>query len=231
MTTPINPKAHLILDYYYYATAGGARIWVREFPSIYSECNSLNYSCSGRSIWPPSKSFNSSSTCSPFTSEVRVTCWILPLHTCANFRYFIAYSYYAANYFPNLPHLGSCAGTEAAAIFGCVLLSSYLVLFINFYIQTYKAPVKGKKPIANGKANGNGVSNGAANGLVPLVLRIRLIDPDIIRFIDTSSSKVLAVTRGKGGGHRPRHSTSIALNLASMIPPTTKNVLFNTTSP
>ncbi|KAK7694661.1 hypothetical protein QCA50_001849 [Cerrena zonata] len=78
--------------------------------------------------------------------------------------YFGTYSYYAANYFPHLPHFGTCAGTEAAAVFGCVLLSSYLVLFINFYIQTYKAPVKGKKPITNGKANGNGVTNGSANG-------------------------------------------------------------------
>ena len=68
-----------------------------------------------------------------------------------------AYSYYAANYFPNLPTLGSCAGTESAALFGCGLLSSYLVLFIQFYIQTYKKPA-GKKPVANGKANG--VANG-----------------------------------------------------------------------
>ncbi|KAI0793511.1 GNS1/SUR4 membrane protein [Abortiporus biennis] len=74
--------------------------------------------------------------------------------------YFGTYSYYAANYFPNLPTLGSCAGTETAALFGCGLLSSYLVLFINFYIQTYKKPAKGKKPVANGKANGNGVANG-----------------------------------------------------------------------
>ncbi|EKM61049.1 uncharacterized protein PHACADRAFT_180203 [Phanerochaete carnosa HHB-10118-sp] len=75
--------------------------------------------------------------------------------------YFATYNYYAANYFPNLPNFGSCAGTESAAIFGCVLLSSYLVLFINFYIQTYKKVPAGKskgKPIANGKANG--VANG-----------------------------------------------------------------------
>ncbi|PCH33644.1 fatty acid elongase [Wolfiporia cocos MD-104 SS10] len=78
--------------------------------------------------------------------------------------YFATYSYYAANYWPTLPTLGSCAGTEAAAVFGCLLLSSYLVLFIQFYIQTYKKPAKakGKAPVVNGKpyANGNGVANG-----------------------------------------------------------------------
>ncbi|KAH9950345.1 GNS1/SUR4 membrane protein [Amylocystis lapponica] len=82
--------------------------------------------------------------------------------------YFGTYSYYTATY-PALnswPHLGSCAGTETAAVFGCALLSSYLLLFIQFYINTYKKPVKGKRPTANGKAiaNGNGNGNGVANG-------------------------------------------------------------------
>ncbi|PSS37750.1 hypothetical protein PHLCEN_2v443 [Hermanssonia centrifuga] len=67
-----------------------------------------------------------------------------------------AYNYYAAGYFPHWPNFGTCAGTETAAVFGCLLLSSYLVLFINFYIQTYKKPVRGKgKAVANGKANGH----------------------------------------------------------------------------
>jgi len=80
--------------------------------------------------------------------------------------YFGTYSYFTATYWPWLPHFGSCAGTEAAALFGCGLLSSYLLLFINFYIQTYRKPTKSKKPIANGNGvangNGNGVTNGSA---------------------------------------------------------------------
>ncbi|KIP11947.1 hypothetical protein PHLGIDRAFT_82477 [Phlebiopsis gigantea 11061_1 CR5-6] len=75
--------------------------------------------------------------------------------------YFATYNYYSASYYTYLPHLGNCAGTESAAVFGCVLLSSYLGLFINFYIQTYKKPVKGK---GKGKALANGKTNGVANG-------------------------------------------------------------------
>ncbi|KAH8120324.1 GNS1/SUR4 membrane protein [Phellopilus nigrolimitatus] len=77
--------------------------------------------------------------------------------------YFGTYSYFVESYFPGkFPAYGTCAGTENAAIFGCVLLTSYLGLFINFYIQTYKKPAKEKKPIVNGNgvANGNGIANG-----------------------------------------------------------------------
>jgi len=70
--------------------------------------------------------------------------------------YFGTYSHFANAYYPGLPILGDCAGAESSAIFGCVLLTSYLGLFINFYIQTYKAPVKSGKKRANGVANGNG---------------------------------------------------------------------------
>ncbi|KAG8741006.1 hypothetical protein FRC10_003465 [Ceratobasidium sp. 414] len=68
--------------------------------------------------------------------------------------YFASYSYFSATYWPHLPSFGTCSGTEGAAIFGCVLLTSYLLLFIDFYIRTYKAAPasRGKKPVANGHA-------------------------------------------------------------------------------
>jgi fatty acid elongase 3 len=68
-----------------------------------------------------------------------------------------------------MPTLGDCAGTEAAALFGCGVLTSYLFLFIKFYIDTYRKPtVKSLQKSANGvaagiaNANGNGLANGHA---------------------------------------------------------------------
>lgn len=67
----------------------------------------------------------------------------------------LAYQHFAYSRFPHLPHVANCAGTETAALLGCGLLSSYLVLFINFYIQTYQKPVKGKKTATNGNGHAN----------------------------------------------------------------------------
>ncbi|KAF9652012.1 GNS1/SUR4 membrane protein [Thelephora ganbajun] len=73
--------------------------------------------------------------------------------------YFGTYSRFAAKGW-NLPHMGDCAGTQAAALFGCGVLTSYLFLFIKFYIDTYK-----KKPaVERLQDTTNGVANGTANG-------------------------------------------------------------------
>jgi fatty acid elongase 3 len=37
-----------------------------------------------------------------------------------------------------MPNAGKCAGEEFAAFSGIAILSSYLVLFISFYLATYK---------------------------------------------------------------------------------------------
>ena len=42
--------------------------------------------------------------------------------------------------------MGSCAGEEFAAIVGIAIISSYLLLFISFYLSTYSRPVpKGRR--------------------------------------------------------------------------------------
>lgn len=60
----------------------------------------------------------------------------------SGFVYFATWNYYANTYRPWLPHMGSCGRPQAevAAFAGCAILSSYLVLFIMFYLSTYKKP-------------------------------------------------------------------------------------------
>lgn len=71
------------------------------------------------------------------------------------FIYFGTYTYYAYKYFRNiLPTYGTCAGEEFAATIGCVIITSYLFLFIAFYIRIYskssakKRAVKAEKSAA-----------------------------------------------------------------------------------
>jgi len=89
------------------------------------------------------------------------------------FVYVCAYSYFAYTYAPGLPNYGSCAGSETAALFGVISLTSYLLLFIQFFIETYNKKKTSAALIVNGgvkAANGvkmNGVDEKAekeANG-------------------------------------------------------------------
>jgi len=101
-----------------------------------------------------------------YLTTMQITQFIIDLFVV----YFAAYSYFASTYYPFLPTVGSCAGTESAAIFGCALLSSYLGLFIDFYIRTYKPSKKaakkgeGEKTLGNGVGKVNGVAIAVANG-------------------------------------------------------------------
>lgn len=65
------------------------------------------------------------------------------------FVYFASYTYFASTYFPWAPNAGKCAGEEFAAFAGIAILSSYLLLFISFYIATYKKTGKSGRPRRN----------------------------------------------------------------------------------
>jgi len=93
-----------------------------------------------------------------YLTSMQITQFIIDLGAV----YFGTYSYFIHTYYSKagLPYLGNCSGTESAALLGCGVITSYLGLFVKFYIQTYKKPARGKA--VNGVANGNG--NGVANG-------------------------------------------------------------------
>lgn len=65
------------------------------------------------------------------------------------FIYFATWDYYADEWGFHSFHIGKCEGEVFAAATGCLILSSYLVLFILFYISTYKKPRHKMQKIAN----------------------------------------------------------------------------------
>lgn len=77
------------------------------------------------------------------------------------FVYFASYTYFTHTYWPWMPNKGSCAGEEFAAIYGCGLLTSYLFLFIAFYIRVY---TKNRSKKAASKAAKVASSKNAAVG-------------------------------------------------------------------
>jgi len=157
-------------DYYYYATAGGAKFWVFVFPSSMRSFD--GHLRSGKNTWHRYKSRNSWLILELFTLAVSLAWPLICLHS---YHPSIAYERMAFKYLPDsLPYLGNCAGSETAALFGCGLLTSYLGLFINFYFQTYKKPNGHKKPTSNGVANGyaSGKANGVTSVAVWFLMRV-----------------------------------------------------------
>ncbi|CAK9838167.1 fatty acid elongase Elo2 [Schizosaccharomyces pombe] len=95
-----------------------------------------------------------------WVTRVQIIQFVLDLILC----YFGTYSHIAFRYFPWLPHVGDCSGSLFAAFFGCGVLSSYLFLFIGFYINTYiKRGAKKNQRKAAGKADNTSVAAAAGS--------------------------------------------------------------------
>ena len=115
---------HVVMYWYYFQSARGVRIWWKEW---------ITRLQIAQFIIDLGKTFPDSS--------VRVGADRRP-----GFVYFASYTYFTAKYFPYLPNMGNCAGEEFAAFAGMAILSSYLLLFISFYLATYKkSGQKGRK--------------------------------------------------------------------------------------
>ncbi|KAF8549303.1 GNS1/SUR4 membrane protein [Imleria badia] len=47
------------------------------------------------------------------------------------------YQHFVFTYWPQLLHYGDCAGDPKVMVFGAVIITTFLGLFVNFYVQTY----------------------------------------------------------------------------------------------
>ncbi|KAL4077430.1 GNS1/SUR4 membrane protein [Scleroderma citrinum] len=86
---------------------------------------------------------------------------------------FASYNYAAHNWWPVLPHVGNCSGTPAAGIIGGSIVMSYLLLFVDFFYQTYMKNPQTKRALGSHNTTSNhkrSKSSGTSSG--SLLLRV-----------------------------------------------------------
>jgi hypothetical protein len=83
-----------------------------------------------------------------WVTRIQIIQFVLDL----GFVYFASYTHFAIKYFPWAPTMGDCTGEEYAALMGLGILSSYLLLFISFYIRVYtkQSPKAARKAVSSG---------------------------------------------------------------------------------
>ena len=131
----LNLTVHVVMYWYYFQSARGIRVAWKKWITRLQIAQFVIDLGEEIPLAPPSDR----------ASDVSAS--LTPM---SGFVYFASWNYFASAHIPSLPHVGTCAGEEAAAIMGCVILSSYLLLFISFYFATYN---KGKKNSKRGAVN------------------------------------------------------------------------------
>ncbi|KDQ17894.1 hypothetical protein BOTBODRAFT_29199 [Botryobasidium botryosum FD-172 SS1] len=111
----LNLAVHVVMYYYYYAAASGQKIW-----------------------W---KRYLTQMQISQFVVDVGFTYYAIAYMILVRFP---ALEPIVAALYPALPNgQKTCAGSNRAAAFGSGIASSYLFLFLDFYIRTYKKSTAG----------------------------------------------------------------------------------------
>ncbi|KAI8817655.1 fatty acid elongase [Fimicolochytrium jonesii] len=90
-----------------------------------------------------------------YLTTLQIVQFVIDLAAIYLATYIYLSSTHLAHILPNF-NLGTCSGTPLAAGIGCAILSSYLLLFVQFFIKTYNRV--GKKGSKGGKAATAGVS-------------------------------------------------------------------------
>ncbi|KAI8815850.1 GNS1/SUR4 family-domain-containing protein [Fimicolochytrium jonesii] len=85
-----------------------------------------------------------------YLTTLQIVQFVIDLAAIYLATYIFLSSTHLAHILPNF-NLGTCSGTPLAAGIGCVILSSYLLLFVQFFIKTYNRV--GKKGSKGGKAH------------------------------------------------------------------------------
>ncbi|KAI9019959.1 putative elongation of fatty acids protein 2 [Hyaloraphidium curvatum] len=80
-------------------------------------------------------------------TTLQITQFVIDLVIC----YLNTYTHFAHDYYPSLPNYGPCAATDFAALFGSGLLSTYLLLFVDFFVRTYIEKIKKRRAAAAAK--------------------------------------------------------------------------------
>jgi fatty acid elongase 3 len=119
----LNLTVHVVMYWYYFQSARGIRIWWKEW---ITRLQIIQFVID-------------------LGKHIRIRNWPWPItNLCKGFVYFASYTYFTSTYWPWMPNAGRCAGEEFAAFSGIAILSSYLFLFISFYLATYRKD--GKRP-------------------------------------------------------------------------------------